>query len=469
MNRNTQSEVTSEDVEQHKALGAEDIIQQTNPANATHPHIPLRSQDSLINVYLDERSVRDEVDSRQWPQPPIPNKTRAGPCKGCSTSGVGQAHGDQRIDANRSSSFAQPNALLGPSLQHEQAPPRNTPPFTGQQQAPGYWLFRQPTKIANFEERLPKTCGSYAAESGYTITEFGLPTPASTNAKNSPYDGAEGTNPEFGSQGQQLWGHNFDSPPLAYNASDASTADMLFNDFAAPQERQLWSDFDFNSLDVLVGMNDIGMSDTTTLNGPVGGSDAAPHMQNTELQPDQGGYVQDPSVADWFDPFLTGMSYPDPDFDGMLSESRTAQSSLHPAFVGQTAGCDTVPALLGPADVFGMPAPDDKVAGDPAKPSQRQDAKNALLIHYKEQGMSYKDIKALGGFEEAESTLRGRYRTLTKPKEERVRKPEWNDRDVSALYQLGEQSRNSRLEGPFAFRSSRSFYACSFPKPMAFI
>jgi hypothetical protein len=45
--------------------------------------------------------------------------------------------------------------------------------------------------------------------------------------------------------------------------------------------------------------------------------------------------------------------------------------------------------------------------------------------------LSYKDIKRLGGFEEAESTLRGRFRTLTKSKEQRVRKPQWKDKDVS--------------------------------------
>jgi hypothetical protein len=53
------------------------------------------------------------------------------------------------------------------------------------------------------------------------------------------------------------------------------------------------------------------------------------------------------------------------------------------------------------------------------------------LIECKRRGLSYKDIKRLGGFEEAESTLRGRFRTLTKSKEQRVRKPQWKDKDVS--------------------------------------
>lgn len=57
--------------------------------------------------------------------------------------------------------------------------------------------------------------------------------------------------------------------------------------------------------------------------------------------------------------------------------------------------------------------------------------KNRLLVELKNQGKSYKDIKASVGFTEAESTLRGRYRTLTKAKHQRVRKPEWQLADVS--------------------------------------
>jgi hypothetical protein len=56
---------------------------------------------------------------------------------------------------------------------------------------------------------------------------------------------------------------------------------------------------------------------------------------------------------------------------------------------------------------------------------------NTLLVKWKKAGMSYKEIKAKGGFIDAESTLRGRYRTLTKNKEDRVRKPEWQEHDVS--------------------------------------
>ncbi|KAL3479023.1 hypothetical protein BJX99DRAFT_256019 [Aspergillus californicus] len=62
------------------------------------------------------------------------------------------------------------------------------------------------------------------------------------------------------------------------------------------------------------------------------------------------------------------------------------------------------------------------------------DSQNAFLINCKRRGYSYKEIKRIGGFREAESTLRGRYRTLTKSKEQRVRKPHWHDNDVSFFF-----------------------------------
>lgn len=58
-------------------------------------------------------------------------------------------------------------------------------------------------------------------------------------------------------------------------------------------------------------------------------------------------------------------------------------------------------------------------------------SRDQLLVRWKLAGMSYKQIKAKGHFKEAESTLRGRFRALTKNPGERVRKPRWTKRDVS--------------------------------------
>lgn len=65
-----------------------------------------------------------------------------------------------------------------------------------------------------------------------------------------------------------------------------------------------------------------------------------------------------------------------------------------------------------------------------------RDAKNRFLVESKLSGMTYREIRLQGGFTEAESTLRGRFRTLTKSKDQRVRKPEWQDKDVSYPWRI---------------------------------
>ncbi|KAI5801167.1 hypothetical protein EDC01DRAFT_780894 [Geopyxis carbonaria] len=64
---------------------------------------------------------------------------------------------------------------------------------------------------------------------------------------------------------------------------------------------------------------------------------------------------------------------------------------------------------------------------------ENYDDNDAQLVYYRQMGVSYKTIKAKLGLDEAESTLRGRYRTLTKPKNERLRKPVWSDEDIILL------------------------------------
>ena len=74
------------------------------------------------------------------------------------------------------------------------------------------------------------------------------------------------------------------------------------------------------------------------------------------------------------------------------------------------------------------------MSGISSKKSARRNTKDVFLIRSKLSGMSYREIKIKGRFKEAESTLRGRFRTLTKRKEQRVRKPQWQERDVSNLH-----------------------------------
>lgn len=95
----------------------------------------------------------------------------------------------------------------------------------------------------------------------------------------------------------------------------------------------------------------------------------------------------------------------------------------------------TPPKLLAPKIM------EPKLVGPYAKPTATElpqvaegmhdrEAKDDFLVRSKLAGMSYKDIRRQGNFTEAESTLRGRFRTLTKHKNARVRKPEWCENDV---------------------------------------
>ncbi|KAJ5936203.1 hypothetical protein N7454_005501 [Penicillium verhagenii] len=61
------------------------------------------------------------------------------------------------------------------------------------------------------------------------------------------------------------------------------------------------------------------------------------------------------------------------------------------------------------------------------------DTRDRLLVEGRRSGLTYKAIKETGNFKEAESTLRGRYRALTKVKEQRVRKPKWLRMDIDLL------------------------------------
>ncbi len=63
-----------------------------------------------------------------------------------------------------------------------------------------------------------------------------------------------------------------------------------------------------------------------------------------------------------------------------------------------------------------------------------RDVEDDFLVRSRLAGMSYKEIRRQGNFPEAESTLRGRFRTLTKHKAARVRRPEWTDNDVSTHF-----------------------------------
>lgn len=78
------------------------------------------------------------------------------------------------------------------------------------------------------------------------------------------------------------------------------------------------------------------------------------------------------------------------------------------------------------------PPPEQNPQYSMVRKTVRNPSRDKLLLESKRAGLSYAEIKARFGFQEKESTLRGRYRTLTKTKEERVRNPQWTPLDVSS-------------------------------------
>ncbi|KAK8072622.1 hypothetical protein PG996_005970 [Apiospora saccharicola] len=96
---------------------------------------------------------------------------------------------------------------------------------------------------------------------------------------------------------------------------------------------------------------------------------------------------------------------------------------------------------------------DEESDSEVAKANAERARKDEFLVQSKRSGMTYREIRRKGNFTEAESTLRGRYRTLTKDKNARVRKPEFLDNDVvllkQAVHELGKGDSPTKTRIPW--------------------
>lgn len=131
-------------------------------------------------------------------------------------------------------------------------------------------------------------------------------------------------------------------------------------------------------------------------------------------------------------------------FVGYEAEGLVAPGHLFNTTLDKFAFMDTKPVLFST-----QPITEDNLAFEPLPstneldvssqpveqavryiPEMARNNRDEYLQEARRRGLSYKEIKRRGGFTEAESTLRGRIRILSKPKEMRVRKPQWNRSDV---------------------------------------
>ncbi|KAI9736965.1 MAG: hypothetical protein M1834_000554 [Cirrosporium novae-zelandiae] len=114
------------------------------------------------------------------------------------------------------------------------------------------------------------------------------------------------------------------------------------------------------------------------------------------------------------------------------AKPKTPQPFLHDdCFFTSNTQLDEFPELSFPiGQSTSAPLGDNAYPDESSTQEEKSNLRDFLLVKWKGEGLSYKEIREKGGFHEAESTLRGRYRTITKPKEKRVRKPEWKEQDV---------------------------------------
>ncbi|KAK5136219.1 hypothetical protein LTR08_003826 [Meristemomyces frigidus] len=117
--------------------------------------------------------------------------------------------------------------------------------------------------------------------------------------------------------------------------------------------------------------------------------------------------------------------------------------------IEQTSEADDTPALSDAEDYQPVrSAGTGASAGSAVGSLQEQMDRDDFLLSMRRRGVSYREIKRRGRYREAESTLRGRYRMLTKDPSERVRKPEWTSHDVVLLRRaVAHFSRDQHLEG----------------------
>ncbi|KAI4692588.1 hypothetical protein J4E81_007004 [Alternaria sp. BMP 2799] len=96
-----------------------------------------------------------------------------------------------------------------------------------------------------------------------------------------------------------------------------------------------------------------------------------------------------------------------------------------------------------------------------------------LLIDGKKRGETYKEIKSkMVGEKPAESTLRGRYRSLTKARKDRVRKPVWTMIDLQLLNETVQQEFDrieSNLQNPYSLSFEQKILKVAWKKVAEFI
>jgi hypothetical protein len=81
-----------------------------------------------------------------------------------------------------------------------------------------------------------------------------------------------------------------------------------------------------------------------------------------------------------------------------------------------------------------LPSPPPETVQPPLLLTRKQ--QDAYLLTERAKGKGYREIKRSGNLPVSDATLRGRYRTLSKPPGRRVRRPTWQKNDVIAYPEI---------------------------------
>ncbi|KAF2218950.1 hypothetical protein BDZ85DRAFT_285835 [Elsinoe ampelina] len=115
------------------------------------------------------------------------------------------------------------------------------------------------------------------------------------------------------------------------------------------------------------------------------------------------------------------------------------------------------------------PSPRHRVDNSKLTASERKRRDN-LLLKLRGEGKSYREIQAIAGFEEHESTLRGRMRILQRPEHARKRKPVWSTKDIRILEDLvDEEIEKAIREKKFKIRRGKETKSKYFKAPWCLI
>lgn len=164
---------------------------------------------------------------------------------------------------------------------------------------------------------------------------------------------------------------------------------------------------------------------TQCMNGlPVVGDDTS------SLYDSEYAYSQEssPGLSPWYTEGNSGMAMP---FRPRNPPVTSVPSSFSTAYQNPNASSASrgPPSWGGPQTNF--PIQDRAQSHRVVDSHTQRKADDQILLEGKKNGLTYKEIRKRMYTKCAESTLRGRYRSLTKARQDRVRKPVWRKKDVS--------------------------------------